>query len=175
MQKIKRFWWVGALAIISLPFIAYGAYYCAVIWTWTTAANRLDLKHKWQVELPQNGHITYRAYSYPRMAFGPGGDSKQTLTWTKRDGSSHEYLISMAGSRYRDLEFRLRNDHQAVSLITGAPRYVAAALNLETGRFDMNGLVMFWAEPGYSDSERGKIPEWATLTNGKLLGRKKFE
>lgn len=174
MQKIKRFWWVGALIIISLPFIAYGAYYCAVIWTWTSAANRLELIYEWQIELPQNGQLTYRAYSYPRMMFGPG-DSKQTLTWTKRDGSSHEHLISVAGSRYRDLEFRLRNDHQAVWLVTGKPRYIDATLNLETGRFDMNGLVMFWGEPGYSESERGKIPSWATLDNGKSLGRRKFE
>ncbi len=174
MQKIKRFWWVGALTIISLPFIAYGAYYCAVVWTWTSAANHHDLMHEWEVELPQNGQLTYRVYSLARMMIGPA-DSKQTLAWTKQDGSSYEYVLSMGGSYYRDLEFRLRNDHSAVWLVAGKQRHVVAVLNLETGRLDMDGPVIFWNEADYGDYGEGKIPVWATPNNGKSLGRKKFE
>ena len=62
MQKIKRFWRVGAF-IILLLFIALGA----LDFIWTNAANRPA--HEWEVELPQNGQLTYRVGFVVRIPF----------------------------------------------------------------------------------------------------------
>ena len=158
MQKIKRFWRVGAF-IILLLFIALGA----LDFIWTNAANRPA--HEWEVELPQNGQLTYRVYHLPRT-IGPA-DSSQTLTWTKPDGSSHEYVISNSGSYYHDLELRFHDGHRAVWLIAGEPRRTVAILDLTTGLYNsVGGTVIFWGE-GNSGSTPFPIPAWATLNNGK--------
>jgi len=103
--------------------------------------------------------------------FGPV-DSDKSLTWTKPDGSTQSYPISLVGGGFPELEVRLREDGQALWLVSPDRRGAIATLDLQTGEFTADGGV--YDSHGEQSMDRSGTPRWAGMTAGRVLAHKRF-
>jgi hypothetical protein len=103
---------------------------------------------------------------------GPA-DTEKRLTWVRSYGRSQSYPISSIGAGYVELEVRLREDGQAVWLVSLDEKSVVASLDLMTGKFTSASGAVYDAQGIQSTEESGK-PAWARTTEGKILARRSF-
>ena len=112
--------------------------------------------HPWQplyeVDLPQGGSLVYKLRE--PGSFGPGPFLAAQVDWQTPGGKSYSFDAGGVYTRRPDIEFRLRDDRQAVWAVVrdnGDPPRVSFVLDLVTGK-----LVT-------------PVPEWATVDGGRRL------
>jgi hypothetical protein len=103
---------------------------------------------------------------------GPA-DTDKRLTWIRPYRPRQSYPISFIGAGYDELEVRLREDGQAIWLVSLNEKSVVATLNLRTGKFTSDGGAVYDAQGKQSTVESG-TPGWATMTGGRILARRSF-
>ena len=112
--------------------------------------------HPWQplyeVDLPQGGSLLYKLRK--PGSFGPGPFLVAQVDWQTAEGKSYSFDAPDVYTRRPDIEFRLRDDGQAVWAMVrdnGGRPHVYFALDLVTGK-----LV-------------SRQAEWATVDGGRRL------
>jgi hypothetical protein len=128
--------------------------------------------NSWAVPLPGGGSVEYRNQSPRTHSFGPS-DTTKLLVWKNPRGRERQYQIGMTGAGYRGLELRGRDDGGAIWLIATDRNQVVATLDLANGQFtDEDGGVIDSRRE--QSTEMAGHPKWATLSSGRVLGRKDF-
>ena len=119
-----------------------------------------DANHPWhplyKVDLPQGGSLVYRLRDAGSLGPGPVSFVAQ-VDWQTAEGKSYSFDAPSVYERRPDIEFRLRDDGQAVWAVVrdnGEPPHVIFVLDLVTGKL---------ASP---------VPEWATVDGGRRLNKK---
>ena len=118
-----------------------------------------DANHPWhplyKVDLPQGGSLVYKLRDAGSLGPGPVSYVAQ-VDWQTPGGKSYSFDAGGVYTRHPDVEFRLRDDRQAVWAVvsyTGRPPEIDFVLDLVTGKL---GSV-------------SPAPEWATVDGGRRL------
>src|SRR5258708_4628267 len=136
LSRRAKLLWIGAVILMGSAALSYDI--GRVIWWHDFVQPVTDVS--WLVSLPGGGSIRYTDCS-PRMRYFGPADSEKRLAWLRPDGRAQSYPISNVGGGYREMEVRLREDDQALWLVSLDQKSIIATLDLQTGEFTANGVI----------------------------------